>query len=303
MNSPVTLGIDIGGTKIAAGLVSSAGVVLEYQSVPTPHGASAILAAAQSMSIALVAGRSIGGVGVGAGGQIDPQTGIVRFATEVIPGWTGADIRTPLQKAFGVAVAVDNDVNALAAGEYRFGAARGARVAMFLALGTGVGGALIIDGVLYRGAHFGGAEFGRVLIPVENAISRSAAEGMEGTLESYASGSGLVRTYIELGGAGALVSAREIGEMAKSDSGGIAAQAIRRTGQLLGVGLASIAAVVDPDKIIIGGGLSEIGETLLNPAREEFRRRVMGPSRSCRIVLASLGTQSSVVGAASLAMA
>lgn len=288
------LGIDIGGTKIAAGLVTAEGRVLRSACVPTPlTGGSSILDAALTLAREMTGADTLAAIGVGTGGQVDAARGVIVSATNLLPGWAGTDVAGAFQEAFGLPCFVDNDVNALAVGEARLGAGRGKSSVLFLALGTGVGGAWVRDGQVHHGATWTGGEFGHLyLTATEDAPRR--------TLEDWASGPGLARTYFEMTGQAA--TGEEIARIAAQDPLGGAAQAIARTGEALGFGLASLANALDPELIVIGGGLASLGEALLGPARQVLTRYGLpGPAR-CPVVVAALGAEASLVGAACLAM-
>ena len=293
------LGLDIGGTKIAGGLVTENGQVLLSRRVPTPlTGRDDLLAAIIDLARLLLAEAPAppAGIGIGTGGQVDSDRGVVVSASELLPGWTGTDIRGAVQEAFGLPVFVDNDVNALAVGEARFGAARGRAAVVFLALGTGVGGALLLDGRVHHGSHWGGGEFGYVFLASDEETRRK-------TLEEWAAGPGLVQTWREMTGSDAPVMAEDLAAEAVRDPNGPAARAIRRTGEALGFGLAGLANALDPDLIVIGGGLVSVGDPLLEPARRILRQYgVPGPAQ-CPVVPAALGSDASLIGAACLAMA
>ena len=287
------LGIDIGGTKIACGLVTETGEVLRQRRCPTPlSGGAAILDAA----LALAAGfqsEPYTAIGIGTGGQVNADTGVIVSATRLLPGWAGTSVKAAFETAFGVGCLVDNDVNALAAGESRFGAGRNLSTVVYLALGTGVGGALVLNGNLHHGAHWTGAEFGHLLLSVgENAPRR--------TLEEFASGPGLIQTYREM--SGVEKTGEAIAEEAGQDAGSPAALALTRTGEYLGYGLVSLANILDPDLIVIGGGLAALGDLLLDPARRILVRQALPGPAQCPVVLAALGPDASLIGAASLAM-
>lgn len=287
------LGIDIGGTKIAAGVVEGAtGRVLVSDRIPTDagEGGRAVLARATHLARRLAAGHRIEGVGIGAGGQIDPQTGTVTAALEkILPGWVGIPLKRAFAEALGVPAAVDNDVNALAVGERRFGAARGTNNVLFLALGTGVGGALIVDGQLYRGAHGAGGELGQLhLRPGE-------------TLESRCAGPALWSRYLDVGGDPS-AAPRSLAEQADAVPGGPAARAIAGVAEDLGWGLVSLANLLDPERIVVGGGLLDLGERMLGPARRVLRENGLTPVRATPVIAAALGADAAIVGAASLVL-
>jgi glucokinase len=323
----VFVGIDIGGTKIAGGIVTSAGFVLKRQERPTPvkEGGKRVLAEAIALAGRLIQeaeqdGEQVAAIGIGAGGQIDADRGLVYSATEVLPGWKGIKVSEAFEAAWQLPTRVDNDVNVLALGEWRFGAARhlsnlntspsnnlsaNPSTTVFLALGTGVGGALISGGRVHHGAHWSGGEFGHILLSMASD-ARFDTGGAQGTLEAYCSGPGLVKTYKELSGSGdpgisghdVVAAARQ--EKTQSLSDGPGQRAIALTGQYLGFGLTTLANALDPDLIIIGGGLAELGEALLAPARSVLRARALPGPSTCPVVVAELGADAAVVGAASL---
>ncbi|HEY9730576.1 MAG TPA: ROK family protein [Drouetiella sp.] len=310
------IGVDIGGTKIATGIVTADGELIARHERPTPvkSGGQAILhdAIESAREVARTSGVPVAAVGVGAGGQIDPSTGTVFSATDVIPGWKGIGITEAFTRELGIPSFADNDVNVLALAESRFGAARCVKsgTVIFLALGTGVGGALLINGKLHHGAHFSGGEFGHILLSID-ANARMDTGGARGTLEAYCSGPGLVETWRELANSKKEScrfdgrqekSGREIVTEARQQPDGVCAMAIKRTGEYLGYGLVSLANALDPDLIVIGGGLSEIGDALIQPAIYVLREFALpGPSR-CTVVPAQLGKDSAIVGAACLGM-
>ena len=293
----LTLGIDIGGTKIAAGFVTGAGRVMLSDRRPTPlTGGAAILETAMALARTLqeAAPEPLTAIGVGTGGQVDTDRGVIVSATDLLPGWAGTDVRAAFEQAFGLPCSVDNDVNALAVGEARFGAGRGLPTVLYLALGTGVGGALLLNGCVHHGATWTGGEFGHLLLTTDETAPRK-------TLEDWASGPGLLRTYRELTGAGPEVTGEAVAAEATCDPDGPAARAVTRTGECLGFGLAGLANALDPDLIVVGGGLSALGDALLDPARRLLRRYALpGPAR-CPVVLAALGADAAIVGAAALA--
>jgi glucokinase len=304
----VLLGIDIGGTKIAGGLVDAAtGGVLLGDRVPTgaAEGGPAVLARALDLARGLLArGAEAGlappaGVGVGAGGQIDPAAGEVVAATEVLPGWAGTPLRAAFADALRLPAAVDNDVNALAAGEMRWGAGRGLSNVVFLALGTGVGGALVLDGRLHHGARGAGGEPGHLIL-VPDGLPCTC--GGRGCLEQYTSGPALWRHYQALGGEPDR-DETALAARARQDPDGPAARAVAWTGNLLGVGLVSLANLFGPERILIGGGLAALGDLLLDPARRVLRDRALPGVRDCPVVPAALGPDAGIAGAAAVALA
>lgn len=291
----VYLGIDIGGTKIAAGLVTADGHILRQSRCPTPlSGGTAILDAALALAQEYQ-GEPIAAIGIGTGGQVNADLGVIVSATDLLPGWAGTDVKAAFEAAFHVRCRVDNDVNALAAGEGCFGAGRDLRTVAYLALGTGVGGALLLNGKLHYGAHWTGAEFGHLLLTMDEASPRR-------TLEDFAGGPGLVQTYREMSGFDSDISGEAIAAEARHDPESIAAHAVTCTGEYLGYGLVSLANILDPDLCVIGGGLSALGDLLLDPARRILARSALPGPAQCPVVAAALGAGAALVGAAVLAM-
>jgi len=295
----IFLGIDIGGTKIAEGLVTDAGNVLRSLRRSTPlTGGGDILDAALSAARELMAqaDQPIVAIGIGTGGQVDCDRGVILAASELLPGWAGMPVKAVFEEALGLPTFVDNDVNALAIGESRFGAGCGLVTVLYVALGTGVGGAIVLNGQLHHGAHWSGGEIGGLLLSLRDY-------GGSVTLEDFCSGAGLVQEWRYLSGDyGRGITGEEIGREAALDPASFAAKAVKRTGESLGWGLASLANVLDPDLIVVGGGLVSLGDMLLNPARQMLRGRGLPGPAQCRIVPAALGPEASVIGAASLGM-
>ncbi|MBC8101290.1 MAG: ROK family protein [Cytophagales bacterium] len=304
----ILLGIDIGGTKIAGGLVDAeTGEALHSGRVPTDaqEGSESVLERAIEMARILIGEGLVKkiplpvAIGIGAGGQIDPTSGVVLSATEILPGWAGTPLQMVFEEAFGLPVAVDNDVNALGAGESRFGAGRGFQNVVFLALGTGVGGAILANGQLYHGARGAGGELGHLILHPDGPAVGS--DGERGTLEYYTNGAALVRYYQEAGGDPTL-DGPAIGAEARQAPDSAAAGAVRRIGESLGLGIVSLANLLDPDRFVIGGGMADLGDLLLDPARAVLAARALPIVRHIPIVRAALGADASVVGAASLAL-
>jgi glucokinase len=301
------LGIDIGGTKIAGGIVEAVtGRVLHADRVPTDaaEGGAAVLLRALDLGRRLLVdavAKNIAApsaVGVGAGGQIDSASGVVLSATDILPGWAGTRLKDGFSEAFGLPVASDNDVNALAAGENRFGAGRGFDNLVYLALGTGVGGAIITGGRLHRSARGVSGELGHLILDPDGPPCTC---GGRGCLEQFTSGPALLRLYRALGGP-SLPDGSPLADLARQDPNGPAARAITQVGEALGVGLVSLANIFGPDRIIIGGGLAALGDLLLHPARRALAGRALPAVRDVPVVTAALGADASVVGAAALAL-
>jgi glucokinase len=308
------IGIDIGGTKIAGGIVTSEGKVIARKETPTPikDGGPRILQEAIAVAKSLLQGFSskIEGIGIGAGGQIDTDRGLVFSATDVIPGWKGIRITDAFSSELALPAAVDNDVNVLALAENHFGAARTLSNAtvVFLALGTGVGGAILTKGAVHHGAHWSGGELGHILLTMD-PNARQDLGGARGTLEAYCSGPGLVQTWRELTGTSDLTGIRDLAATghdvvkdAESNPSGPGGQAVRKTGEYLGFGLVTLANALDPDLFVIGGGLSQLGDALLEPARKVLKEHALPGPATSPVVVAELGINAAIVGAACLVM-
>lgn len=291
----IVLGVDIGGTKIAAALVDlETGAVAHARRVPTDaaQGGREVLARAVALgrAVAAEAGSAPERVGIGAGGQIDPVTGDVVHATEILPGWTGQPLARAFADAFGVPAFADNDVNALAEGELRFGAGKGCRSLVFLALGTGVGGAVVVDGRVVHGPRGAGGELGHLLLypPDRN-------------LERCANGEAVRRAYrLAIGSPTALDSVAIAARAAQGDPAALEAAEI--VGRDLGYGLVSLANVLAPERFVVGGGVVDgFGERLLAPARQTLRQLALPGVADTPVVVAALGPDAPVVGAACVA--
>lgn len=297
----VTLGVDLGGTKIAAGLVTPGGVVTRQRSAPTPaaEGPEAILQTIVDLATSLTAsapGVVIAGCGIGAAGVIDPVSRTVQFATSSLPGWAGTRLGAEIERRLGMPVATVNDVHAHAIGEAVHGAGRGERTVLVIAAGTGIGGALVIDGVLQAGRHGAAGHYGHV--PAAEAAGLSCTCGGTGHLEVIASGPAILQAYLRRGGTEP-GDTREI--FARAEAGdALAAEVIGVAATALGRSIGGLINSVDPDLVIVGGGLAAAGSRWWNTVESQARAEAMGLLAGCRIVPTSLGANSAIVGAASL---
>ena len=292
-----TVGVDVGGTKVAAILVDDSGTVLERSRAETESTAyasmvSGIVEAASRVS----EGASITSVGLAIAGNVAADRSHVLFSPHL--PLAGEPLASDLTNALGIPVLIENDANAAAWAEHETGAGREASEMLFVALGTGLGAGLILRNELYSGSQGFAGEAGHITVVVDG---RSCPCGARGCWERYASGTALVAEYIERGGdseiAGpAITRAAAAGDQRSRDS-------ITTVGEWLGRGLASLVAVLDPERIVIGGGVSEAGEMLLAPARQMLAASVTGQGRRPLppVVGAELGNQAGAVGAAMLA--
>ena len=297
------IGIDLGGTNTKFGLVSSRGELL-YQSVaPTPwsegrnvllkhleHCVEDCLTEAQGLDLETEA------IGLATAGWVDPVKGEVVYATENLPGWTGANPGSHLRNAFGLPVAVENDANALAVAEKHFGAAKDATDFVCLTLGTGVGGGCYVGGRLNRGSHFFANALGHIPV-VPGGVPCSC--GNSGCLEAYANASALMRYAAN----GDFASCEQI--IAAANSGNQTANsAIELVARYLAIGCATIVNLLDPEMLILAGGLVQDNPLLLKSLTEELSKRVMVWSeRHLQVAASSLGYSAGVLGAAAVASA
>jgi len=310
---PLAIGVDIGGTKVAAGVVDDQGRVIDSTRRPTPGSDVAKTEAVIAEVVTELSARhEVSAVGIGAAGWISHDLATVLFSPHL--AWRDEPLRDALAEAIGVPVVVENDANAAAWAEYRYGAARGAQVAVMVTMGTGIGGGLVIGGALYRGAYGVGCEYGHMCVVPDG---RRCACGNRGCWEMYASGRALARDARELADVSP-VGAHRLMTLAGGDlnqlTGPLVTEAAREgdpaaveiytaMGRWLGRGLANLAAVLDPAVFVIGGGVSEAGDLLLDPARQAFGESLTGRGfrPAAEILLAELGPQAGLVGAADLA--
>lgn len=305
------IGIDIGGTKIAGAVVSESGEILAERRVATEAGNSdAIVDAVVDMVTSLSHGREIIAAGVAAPGFIDSDQSTVYYTPNI--AWRNEPLRDRLTSRLGIDVTIDNDANAAGWAEFRFGAGRGVRDMTMLTIGTGVGGAIVSEGRLFRGGFGAGGELGHMrLIP----DGLPCGCGARGCIEQYGSGRALLRFAGEIADAGgvglALAEARrENGALDGTVVGGLIAAgdpgarlALEQLGHGLGQACASLSAVLDPEIFVFGGGVAIAGDLLLDPIREAYRQHL--PARGYhpepRFVIAELVNDAGVVGAADLA--
>jgi glucokinase len=296
------IGIDIGGTKIAGGCLRMDGegfILDEVRLVDTPTGPEAIMRAVIELCRDLYAAYPAAeAVGIGAAGQIDVERGLVHHAVETIPGWTGMPIREQVQQRIDLPVAVDNDVNVMALAEMHFGAGRDYRHMLFLTVGTGIGGAVVLDGKLWRGTHWNAGELGHILVDWHG--ERVCTCGAHGHLEAYAAGPAMATQYSRRSGLNTVLDLREISQRAQAGDA-IAQAAIQQGATILGLALAGLVNILDPEAVIIGGGVPGLGDIWWTPLREAFGTAVFPHLQTVPLLLALLGEQATMIGAARLA--
>ncbi len=310
---PLTVGIDIGGTKVLAAVVDPAGAVVEMDRRPTlGHDVKLV----EDTIVDLVEGfaqrHDVAAVGIGAAGFVDVTRTVVMFSPHL--DWRREPLRARVAERVRLPVVVDNDANAAAIAETRFGAGRGHRFVLCVTLGTGIGGALVLDNRVYRGANGMAGEFGHMQV-VPNGHRCEC--GNRGCWEQYASGNALVRDAREMvrakapmahylrdlvGGDPDQITGPMITQAAR-DGDPLSVELLTDVGVWLGTGLAGMAAAFDPSCIIVGGGVSDAGALLLDPVRQAFSRSLTGRGHRTEPVIASaqLGPNAGMIGAADIA--
>jgi glucokinase len=315
----LAIGIDIGGTKVAGGVVDEAGRILQRTRRDTPHRSTSpkvvedtIIECVDELLAMADDGDQMVAVGIGAAGFVSEDRATVVFAPHL--SWRNEPLRDALQERLALPITVDNDANAAAWAEATFGAARGESHVVMITLGTGIGGGLIIDGRVQRGRFGIAGEFGHMQVVPDGLRCEC---GNRGCWEQYASGNALVRearAMIEagspmvadllarLGSDRAALTGPFITEAAR-DGDATAQELLTDIGEWLGVGMANLAAAFDPGLFVVGGGVSAADELLLGPAREAFRRQLTGRGYrpEAGIVRARLGSDAGLIGAAELA--
>ncbi|MFU8875642.1 ROK family protein [Micromonospora sp. SL4-19] len=290
------VGVDIGGTKTAAALVGPGGEVLERREVSTParSGPKAVLDAAAGLAADLLGAAGAGPVGVGTAGTVDPATGSIRYATDSLPGWTGAPVAEALAARLGREVRVINDVNAAALGECWAGAGRNRAHVLLAAVGTGLGGAIVRNGRVEAGARGAAGEVGH--LPAPGADRLRCGCGRYGHLEAIASGTGLAAAYAIA--TGTRVTGRAVADRAAAGDE-VARQVVDRAGSVLGAALAGLVALLDPAAVLVAGGAAG---ALLPAASAAYAAELPAGWADVPLLPAALGADAVVVGAARLAL-
>ena len=291
------IGIDLGGTKILAGVVTREGEILHRHERPTPTDSQADLLAAVEGAVNELLDDSVAAIGFGIPAPIDQKRGRVFVATNI--PLADVDFRDRMRERFGMPIGLDNDANAAAIGEWRTGAARGANDVVMITLGTGVGGGVIANGAPFRGGGGAGGEFGHVVVIADGPPCQGNCTG-RGHLEAIVSGHAATEAAREAFGPAA--DAHRLVRLA--DEGDAQAREIlERIGGLLGCGLASFANIFNPELIVIGGGFGVAAWDHLIPSAERvLRRDALLPARDeVKVVPAKLGTAAGLIGAAFVA--
>jgi glucokinase len=306
----ISIGLDVGGTKIAAGVVSG-GTVLERLEQPTPVGGSSAVETMFEMIGSLRQRHDVvEAVGVGAAGMVEWPDGHIKWAPN--NAYHDLPLRKRLEEVTGLPAVVDNDANAAAWAEARYGAGAGRRDVLVVTVGTGIGSGFILDDRLYRGSTGLGGEFGHITVAPDGPVCGC---GNRGCLEAVASGTALGRegrAAAEASPTGAIATlagdpARVTGEVvfAAAKAGDPAAIGLfDKLGGWLGIGLGSLVTLLDPEVVVIGGGMIAVGELLLTPARRALPAHTFAHDRRLLppVVAASLGPATGLIGAADLAL-
>jgi glucokinase len=294
----LVIGVDVGGTKIAAGAVDRRGAVTARSERPTPTSSEEALLSALDEMVEQVS-ETVGGVealGFGIPSTIDQRAG--RAIASVHIPLTGIELRKRMGERFKLPVAIDNDANAAAIAEWKLGAGSGARDMVMLTLGTGIGGGLILDGKPYRGWIGAGAELGHMVLKYDGPPCIGTCPG-RGHFEALCSGTAadaVARSVMSEDATG-----HDLVRLA-GDGDARATEALAGLGRILGAGLASLVNVFNPEVIVLGGGFGEAGELLFAPAREVVATEALAPARDLvRIVPAQLGPEAGLIGAGLIA--
>lgn len=316
MSSTYTIGVDLGGTNIKGGVCSEDGTLLVKHSIATEadrgveHVLRRIVALVDELLVRARLSRSdLIGVGIGAPGPLSHARGLI-YSAPNLPGWVNVPLRDRLGELLGRPIDVENDANSAAYGEYTAGAGRDVRNMVMLTLGTGIGGGVVLEGKLWRGHHDNAGEIGHMIM-VPNG--RPCPCGQRGCLERYASANAVMERLCEAvrnGERSVLRSKVEAGRpfdardvlAARADGDTLATRIWDETCHYLALCAVSLQHVLNPELIVLAGGLINAGDELLRPTRAHFERESwkIAPDRP-RIALAALGTDAGTIGAAALA--
>ena len=307
------IGIDVGGTNVKIALVSDKGKIIYSNSIPT-RAEMGYEYTINSMKDAIrdllketkMKAEDIEGMGFGFPGQIDCKKGVVRLAPN-IPGWVNVPIASIMEKEFGIPTRVDNDVRTAAFGELTYGEGVGCENLVCITVGTGIGSGLVINGKLVRGADNAAGEIGHIKLNMQGGPLCGC--GDRGCLEAYASGPSIVAMAEEYIRGGKSTKYRELANpditpyvvaVAAKEGDPVAKQIFRIMGEYIGMGLTSVVNLLNPEKIIIGGGVADAGDILLDPIRETIAKRAMTIQKNVQVVPAQLGNTAGVIGASLL---
>jgi len=309
---------DIGGSKILTAIFTGNGEIQSRNIIQTgaDEGVEAVIerlvrAIGRHLEDSNLEQSNLSGINIACAGGVDSERGVVVTPSPNLPGWHDVPLRDVIEARFGVTTTVLNDASAAALGEHRYGVGKGVNNLVFISLGTGIGGGIIVDGHLYQGASGAAGELGHMTI---DANGPTCGCGNIGCLEMFASGKAIVREAIKRIRDGRKSSLTEVVDgkteditvetIAAAAKGGdsLALEVLARASHYLGVGLVNMVNIFNPEMIIIGGGMADIGGLLLEPAREMVKKRAFGISaRAVNIVTAGLGNEAGIYGAVAYA--
>ncbi len=298
------IGVDLGGTNLRTALVSPQGDIFNRLKEPTKasEGREKVMARLignieRQLAHARSRGLTIAGAGVGAPGVIHADTGVV-VKSPNFPDWNDFPLKQDLERELRLPVSVENDANAAALGEQWRGAGRGIGSMIFLTLGTGVGGGIVLNGRIWHGADGMAGEVGHMTIVPEGRVCGC---GNRGCLEMYVSSRGILQSYEEASGRSHAVSSEDVYEAARAGEAA-ARKVMDETGRTLGIGIANLINIFNPEMVVIGGGVKDAWSLFIEEARAEIKRRAFAyPAERTRIVPSELGDDAGMIGAVAAA--
>jgi glucokinase len=307
------LGVDIGGTKLAAGVVNVEGRILTRAEVPTRavEGPKRVLDRIVQLAEKVLARTEtshvpVRRIGIGCAGPVDRKAGLILDPPN-LPGWTQVPLVEHFEQALGLPVVLENDANAAALGEFRYGAGKGAQSLVYLTVSTGIGGGIILDGKIWHGLKDAAGEIGHMTLLPDGPLCGC---GSRGCLEALASGPSIVRRARELLAAGRDSRLRDLGEFTSTDIARLAQEADLVAGEVwqsavrfLALGVTAAITILAPERVVIGGGVTRAGDLLFEPLRREVKSRVrLVSTNSVPLLPAALGADVGILGAAAVAL-
>jgi len=313
VSNRAAIGVDVGGTTTKGGIVSSSGEVMTRVDIPTEveAGTKSVISVVEELTQRIPdTGSDVAAIGIGAAGFVEHGAGRITFSPNISYG--DAQLKSAVESRVDLPVTVDNDANAAAWGEYTFGAARGAKHLALLTLGTGIGSGFVVDGRVLRGFTGAGAEFGHTVIDPTGPPCQC---GLRGCVEQLCSGQAVARegraaaerdrqsSILTFAGSLDAITAEHVGRAARQFDES-AREVLRNAGTMLGIALANLINVFDPEVVVLAGGVIRSGEPMLGSARDELNKRLTAQRRRpTRLDVTVLGKDIGILGAAALALA
>ncbi|MGD9498664.1 MAG: ROK family protein [Armatimonadota bacterium] len=304
------LGLDVGNSRLSAAIVGCDGRVRALRRCATPQATAAAVRALIELAVGAMGegGARPLAAGIGFGGPVDLAASRVR-GSFLAPGWADVPLGQIVAEGLGLPCFLANDANAAGLGEASFGAGRGASCLLYVNVGTGIGGAVIIEGRLHTGATSAAGEIGHFIVVPDGPPCEC---GKRGCAQALASGAALGRRARVLLGAGdwpsslravqaGALTGRDVGEAARAGDA-LAGRVVSEAAGWLGIALANAGHLLDPERIVVGGGVAELGELFLGPLRASYRAHIFGPATQTPLLAAELGYDAGVIGAAAVAM-